>query len=578
MDPSCRYLIKGHVINIILRKTDTYLSVGILGKLIHQEEYAELFTILNQTQAGQILHLEVYDAEQLPSEIIHALVLVLERGTELKIITYHSLLAHSLMRLGFNVQPIVQRTPEKPTTHFRAVVLAGSANSLDKVLAIVEKIPVSDLSIFIVQHVLEDQLNLLDQLLKVRTDFTVLMPQHLMAVQSRTIYVAPQGHHMKVAHGLVYLTRDQKVSFARPSIDVLLESLALEYGSALLALLLCGYGSDGPAGCAAVRQRGGLVLLEDPQECGDACVLPQKVVELKQYDLMCKSKALASLAASAAYAESGDENQALLELFIEALFQQNELDFRGYQRESFKRRVDNAMLRLNLMHFFDFQKALFSDAALLARFAVEVSVGVTDFFRHPEQFQLLKEKILPYLDSFSAINIWSAGCSTGEEAYSLAIVLAQLGLLKRSRIYATDINHYFLSTAQAGFYPTTSLKVGEQNYQAAMGVQGLSEHFDCHAHFIELKEALKKNVLFYQHSLISGGVFNEFQLIVCRNVMIYFDAASQLRILQLFAQSLHRDGFLVLGPQDGLRHRAEMQGFIPIEKGSDVYRRPLGVA
>jgi chemotaxis protein methyltransferase CheR len=125
------------------------------------------------------------------------------------------------------------------------VALAGSANSLDKILAIIERLPPSEVSIFIAQHVLEDRENLLDQLLKVRTDYSVVMPQQLMKVQPRTIYVAPPGFHMRVAHGLIYLTHDRLISYARPSIDVLFESLAAEYGATALVALLCGFGQDG---------------------------------------------------------------------------------------------------------------------------------------------------------------------------------------------------------------------------------------------------------------------------------------------------------------------------------------------
>ena len=197
--------------------------VNLLGQHNRIEDTAELRALLESPEE-QSLDISCFDADTLPPHLLEAISAALDRGVEIKLRAYRPLLAFTLSRLSFPVLAVPPQPPQALLTRCRAVALAGSANSLDKILAIVESLPDSEAAIFIAQHVQEDQPNLLDQLLKMRTEYTVVMPQQMTPVKPHTIYVAPPGHHMKVAHGLVYLTRDRKISYARPSIDVLFES------------------------------------------------------------------------------------------------------------------------------------------------------------------------------------------------------------------------------------------------------------------------------------------------------------------------------------------------------------------
>ncbi len=214
-------------------------TLALLGALDRPDAIGEALAALAAADRTA-LQLDVFDADHLPPALIEAIAGALDRGVAVKVRAYRPLLAHGLMRLGLPVLAVPPQPPRALLAHCRAIALGGSANSLDKILAIVEALPQSDACLFIVQHVRDDQPNLLDRLLKARTDYAVLMPQHLTPVAPGTIYIAPPGHHMKVAHGLVYLTRDRKVRYARPSIDALFESLAGEYGAELMAALLCG--------------------------------------------------------------------------------------------------------------------------------------------------------------------------------------------------------------------------------------------------------------------------------------------------------------------------------------------------
>ncbi|WP_051293837.1 CheR family methyltransferase [Pseudoduganella violaceinigra] len=527
---------------------------------------------VRQSGARPPVEVSFYDADTLPRDAVELLAARLAGGQPLRIVAYHALLAHSLMRLGLPVRQVANRAAPAAPAACRALALSGSAQSLDKILHIVAALPMADVAVFVLQHVDEGQVNLLDQLLKARTEYEVLMPQHMAPVRARTIYVAPPGYHMKVAYGLVYLTRDRKIQFSRPSIDVLLAALASEYKAGALAVLLCGYGRDGVDGCGAVRAAGGTVIVEEGSECEGARAMPDAARDAGHYDYVMNLRAITSVVAASVAGEAAAPEGPLLELFLDAVAHQCGYDFRNYQRDSLQRRFTALVRQFGFDSFARFQRAVLSDAAMFERLVAELPVGVTSFFRHPAQLRLLREEIMPYLASFPMIKLWSAGCSTGEEAYSLAIMLAELGLLERSHLFATDISGYLLELAKSGLFPLAGREQNRGNYLAAGGDTCADQYLIEGPGFLRVPEHLRLRVLFHRHSLTGEGIFNEFQLILCRNVLIYFDAELQRKVLQRFARSLHVDGFLVLGPQDGLNMMAQELGFVPYEAGSFIYR------
>ncbi|UTH74667.1 chemotaxis protein CheB [Chromobacterium sp. IIBBL 290-4] len=558
--------------NVSVQKKDDIRRAVILGAMDKQEDHDALLALLEQTPE-QALELCFYDADALPADLLAALSARLDRGGRLKILAYRALLAHTLSRLGLPARQVSQQAaPAEPRAPLQAIALAGSAQSLESILRIVESLPLADIAVFVAQHVQENQINLLDQLLQTRTDYRVEMPQHMTRIEAGRLYVAPPGHHMKAAHGYVYLTRDRQIQFARPSIDALFQSLAGEYGPSLLAALLCGFGSDGVDGCAAIRAAGGCVIVQDGSECAPARVMPDAARDAGHYSLALKLPAICSFAAAMAAGPAAKPEGDLLELFLSALASHYGWDFRHYQRDSLQRRVVNLMGQFNLRVFADFQRAVLTDTSQFERLAAELPVGVTSFFRHPPQLKLLREEVLPYLSSFPLIKLWSAGCSSGEEPYSLAIMLEELALLDRSHVFATDLNPYLLELGASSLFPRDALALNRQNYLASGGERLFDAYLTDNGRFLRLADALRQRILFYRHSLTDEGVFNEFQLIVCRNVLIYFDAELQRQVLRRFARSLHADGFLVLGPQDGLHRQALDSGFEPYRRGSSVYR------
>ncbi len=325
------------------------------------------------------------------------------------------------------------------------------------------------------------------------------------------------------------------------------------------------------AGCAAVRAAGGAVLVEDGGECEGAGILPDSAHAAGEYDHRLGQRAIAGLIAAAVAPRQPVARGALLDHFLAALLEHSGYDFRGYQRDSLERRLGNLIHQSGAASFFDYQRMVFASPLETQRLLTELSINVTEFFRHPEQFRVLREQVLPWLASFPLLKIWSAGCATGEEAYSLAILLDELGLIEHSRLFATDINPYALELARAGLYPREVLDKSGANFRAAGGDK-LAAHIEDRGRYLAIAPRLAKRVLFHHHALGQDGVFNEFELIVCRNVMIYFDPELQRRVFALFARSLHREGLLMLGPSDGLDSLAQECGFVPHPAGGHLYR------
>lgn len=558
---------------ILIRHSEKYQRICILGNIQSDSELQKLSAAIDDISINQQLQIDFYDADHLSADVLNMLRHCADTRPAFKIVAYHNLLGQRLLRLNLPVHQIVVEQGKKKTLECQAIAIAGSANSLDKILNIVEMLPLSSATIFVLQHVSENQINLLDNLLRVKTDYKVLMPHHLCRIEPGTMYVAPPGHHMKIAHGLLYLTRDKKIQFSRPSIDALFESMALEYGDKSTAVILCGLGSDGVAGCGALKQVGASVIVEDSSECMEATAMPDAVKVAGHADYVFPHEVIGSILTAYLDETESRLSEHTLTTFLHAVDKQYGFNFKNYQQGSLERRIKNMMSRFSIPRFADFQLAIFSSYVLFERMLAEMSVAVTQFFRHPEQFVHLRQQVLPYLRSFPAIRIWSAGCSTGEEAYSLAILLNEMGIEKKSRIFATDINRHLLDIANTAIYPLEEYATGQTNYLQTGGLAQFDNFIDRNTHYFSLKENYQKLPAFHQHSLVNEGSFNEFQLIICRNVLIYFDTELQTKILQRFFLSLHREGFLILGPQDGLDVLARSVGFIPYIKGTTIYRR-----
>jgi chemotaxis protein methyltransferase CheR len=248
-------------------------------------------------------------------------------------------------------------------------------------------------------------------------------------------------------------------------------------------------------------------------------------------------------------------------------------DFSDYARASVRRRVVAYMTRSSVPNAVDLQYNLINDDSCFPRLLQYLTVNVTEMFRDPLFYKTLREKVLPQLASYPFIKIWHAGCSTGEEVYSMAILLKEEGLLERSKLYATDINSYVLNKAKQGIFPLRNMQEYTRNYRSSGGKEVFSGYYTAKYDHVVFDASLKKNMVFALHNLASDGSFNEFNLIICRNVLIYFDKVLQQKSVNLFRQSLCLLGYLGLGMKESLLFNEEKEHFEQSDLKTKIYRR-----
>lgn len=252
---------------------------------------------------------------------------------------------------------------------------------------------------------------------------------------------------------------------------------------------------------------------------------------------------------------SGEEDVEEIEItvLLEAVFQRYGFDFRHYARASLKRRIRQCRIAEKLNSVSALQEKLLYQPACMERFLLALSINVTALFRDAGFYRTFREKIVPRLRTYPFIRIWHAGCSSGEEVYSLAILLQEEGLYDRSRLYATDMNEVVLARARDGIYPLERMRSYARNYLEAGGKRILADYYTTQYGRAIFHGRLKKNIVWSQHNLVTDGSFNEFHVILCRNVLIYFDQVLQKRVHQLLYDSLINFGMLGLGQMESVR-------------------------
>ena len=243
-----------------------------------------------------------------------------------------------------------------------------------------------------------------------------------------------------------------------------------------------------------------------------------------------------------------------LETFINDVYDYYGFDFGSYSRASLKRRVIRILQMDGFTSFYDFLSKVKYDPEYYKRVVDEITVNVTEMFRDPSFYKIVRNEILPQLATKPFIRLWHAGCSTGEEVYSMAILLKEAGLLHKSLIYATDINSKVLETAKKGIFPLRMMKDYSDNYRDSGGQEDFSEYYIANYGNAKFKDELSERMVFSQHNLVSDNSFNEFDFILCRNVLIYFDNSLQKRVINLFDESLALLGFLALGTKETIKY------------------------
>jgi chemotaxis protein methyltransferase CheR len=262
-----------------------------------------------------------------------------------------------------------------------------------------------------------------------------------------------------------------------------------------------------------------------------------------------------------------------LRLFLEAVYLKYHYDFRRYAAASLKRRLALAVVRFGCRSLSGLQERVLRDDEVFRELLSYLTITVSEMFRDPGFFRAVREKVVPFLRTYPSFKVWVAGCSTGEEVYSLAILLREERLLERALIYATDINREALRRAEAGIYRLDRLARYSEAYRAAGGRASLSDYFTAGYGAAVFDKRLRKDIVFSDHSLVTDTVFAEVQLVTCRNVLIYFDPALQDRVIGLFRDSLCRKGFLGLGARETLNFSNYAADFNEFVREERIYRK-----
>jgi chemotaxis protein methyltransferase CheR len=261
------------------------------------------------------------------------------------------------------------------------------------------------------------------------------------------------------------------------------------------------------------------------------------------------------------------------DLLLEGIFRRYGFDFREYAPASLKRRLWRRIHAEGLESVSALQERVLHDPACMERLLLDLSINVTAMYRDPSFYSAFRERVVPLLRTYPFARIWNAGCSTGEEVYSIAILLQEEGLYDKTRIYATDINESVLERARAGIFPLDKMQEYTQNYISAGGKRSFSEYYAANYEGAAFARSLLENVVFAQHNLVSDRSFNEFHVIMCRNVMIYFDKPLQDRVHRLFYDSLATFGVLALGHKESIRFSPHEERYEKLDAEERLYRK-----
>ena len=260
-------------------------------------------------------------------------------------------------------------------------------------------------------------------------------------------------------------------------------------------------------------------------------------------------------------------------LLLETIYEKYGYDFRQYSEAHIRRRIMNRMAMSGLEDISQMKSKVLNDATFASELLQDLSITVTEMFRDPGFYKSLRENVLPILKTYPFIKIWHAGCATGEEAYSMAILMQEEGLYERTTIYATDFNQRALNQAKEGIFSNNMIKEYTINYQLSGGKESFSSYYTSNYDHVTMSQSLKKNIVWANHNLVTDSVFSEVHLILCRNVLIYFDKDLQNKVQKLFYNSLINGGILCLGSKESLQFTDLCDEYTELDKKHRIFKK-----
>jgi len=530
---------------IVTHDVDQFHKKLFLEKL-DKENIQELLELLKE---GFFYEVTLLNIQSIPLKL---LLRFEELRQNLLFIISEEKLKYYLLNLGFKVDTIYDNRLKKYSLldNIKYIAVGGSAGSLRKYIELIKYLPSSDMSLFIIMHQKSDTQSHLKHILqKYTTHYTVVDACDNQKIEPAHIYIAPPSRHLVTKDGYIYLSDAEPKNFSKPSISVTFSSLAQEFGHSLLAILVCGYGADGSDSLKEIRDNGGVVFIEQLYEC-QATPMLENAINTKQFDRILSLHDISQML----YEKITKVNsiEANLDTFLEDIYLRYGYDYRGYQKKHLMRRVEHFYNEEGYKSFEELKKDVLQNKRVFEELFLDLSINVTTFFRNPDVFKSLKEQVEKNFEAGKSIKIWCAGCSSGEEPYSLAIMLKELGVLENSLIYATDINNVILEYAKNGAYSNKSFEIFKEHYQKSGGSYEFDSYFNKYEDFVTVKKELKEKILFFKHDLSLDNPPNQFQVIICRNVLIYFNRNLTTKVFNLFTDALYENGLLVLGESEVL--------------------------
>jgi chemotaxis protein methyltransferase CheR len=555
-----------------LHKQGNITKILIENDISSDKELNQFHKALLESSNDTFFEITFIDIKSVSDIIVKALFHIKNR---VQIMTTESVLWSYLFKFGIrnkyqnSVYP-TEAANEAANEAKKAIVIGGSAGSIETLLPIVKAIPYAELSIFIVIHILPDRKSNLREIVQHITGYKVVNASNNLEIKTGHIYIATPDHHMVISDGHIYIDKSEAVNYARPAIDNTFKSLSSEYKNSLLAILLCGYGRDGSDSLKYLKNNGSEIIIQNPLDCV-AKDMPQNAIETKHYHQILDSEKIRYYIKSTLRVNVDIKDQ--VESFLENINIVYGYDFTSYDRSSLSRRIKLLMDQNSINSFKHFERLIFSDDKFFNKLLGILSINVTKFFRNPDVFESMKKEVIPYINSFPSIRIWCAGCSKGDEPYSIAIMLDEMGLLHKSQIYATDFNRTILSEAENAMYTMEEFNESKKNYLQSGGKKAFETWFDMNENYVQLKKSIRNKVIFFKHNLVSDSSINEFNLIFCRNVLIYFDKSLQQKVFNLIDESLIRNTFLILGQSEALPEKYNYKTIG--DKKNKIYKKAI---
>ncbi len=501
-------------------------------------------------------------------ELLHKKIFIEKKTIELHI--HKKRLAHYLHKLGFNVHSYLHKREYIPDAHnIETILIGGSADSSQKIAKIVESVTLHNLTLVIVQHQKADFYAKFEQLLQPHTPYPVTYAKEGEKIRKSHIYLAPADKHLLIENGYFILSDAPKHNFARPSISLSYESFANNFKEKLLIVHECGYLDDGVDRLQTAKEKGAKIIIQNPKECQEnAKSMVEKAQEKKIYDYIFTLDEIIFYINF--LSKEYDDTKEFLSYLTEAIYRIYGYDFRDYHHETLQRRLQVFMTKQHIKQFKDAIGAILFHKNLFKSFFLELSINVTEFFRNPPTYRELHTILKTTFKNRNKLKIWSAGCSNGKETVSLAILLDAVNKLEHSLLYATDMNKIVLAEAKNALYPLEAYEKGRKNLEESGIEISLENYFRLNDHYIRVQHFIIKKILYFEHNLTTDSSFNEFDLIVCSNVLIYFTEELQKKVLQLLYDSLRYGGFLILGERE-LIHRNFASKFERYSVAAPIY-------